>query len=81
MSLRSVALFYGHVARNIGDLAINLGTLNLVRSVFPDARLRVVLLDVENSPICRIRWLRSARPTMWNSSISPRKGWMRPNMR
>lgn len=50
MSLRSVALFYGHVARNIGDLAINLGTLNLVRSVFPDARLRVVLLDVENSP-------------------------------
>jgi polysaccharide pyruvyl transferase WcaK-like protein len=47
MSLKTVALFYGHVARNIGDLAINKGTLNLVRSVFPEARLRVVLLDVE----------------------------------
>ncbi len=50
MSLKSIALFYGHVARNIGDLAINQGTVNLVRSVFPDAVLRVVLLDVEQSP-------------------------------
>ena len=49
MPFHSIALFYGHVARNIGDVAINRGTMNLIGSAFPDARVRAVLLDAERS--------------------------------
>lgn len=45
-----IALFYGHVASNIGDLAINVGTLQLIADRFPGAVVDVVLLDAANSP-------------------------------
>jgi len=44
-----IALLYGHVASNIGDLAINGGTVNLLRAVFPDVNIDVVLLDADAS--------------------------------
>ena len=46
---KKIALFYGHVASNIGDLAINGGTINLLRSVFPGANIDVVLIDADAS--------------------------------
>jgi glycosyltransferase involved in cell wall biosynthesis/polysaccharide pyruvyl transferase WcaK-like protein len=49
MSAKRLALFYGHIASNIGDLAINAGTLNLVRTAEPEAHLDVVLLNAEQS--------------------------------
>jgi polysaccharide pyruvyl transferase WcaK-like protein len=40
-----IAIFFGHVASNIGDVAINAGEINLVLRAFPAADLRFVLLD------------------------------------
>ena len=45
----TVALFYGHVASNIGDLAINRGEIALLRQAFPSATIRVVLLSARRS--------------------------------
>lgn len=45
----TIALFYGHVASNIGDLAINRGEVALLRRAFPDATIRVVLLNATRS--------------------------------
>lgn len=49
MSVNSIALFYGHVARNVGDVAINRGQLNLLKSAYPQATIDIVLLDAKNS--------------------------------
>ena len=46
---KKITLFYGHVASNIGDLAINRGTINLLRSVLPDVSINVVLIDADAS--------------------------------
>lgn len=43
--VRKIAIFFGHVASNIGDVAINAGEINLVRKAFPSAALQFVLLD------------------------------------
>jgi glycosyltransferase involved in cell wall biosynthesis/polysaccharide pyruvyl transferase WcaK-like protein len=46
---KKIALFYGHVASNVGDLAINSGTIELLRSVAPKSQIDVVLLNSEKS--------------------------------
>ncbi len=43
--IRNVVLFYGHVASNLGDLAINRGAVTLLRRAFPGARLSVVQMN------------------------------------
>jgi polysaccharide pyruvyl transferase WcaK-like protein len=47
MSAKKIALFYGHAASNIGDLAINQGVVNLLREINPDGQLNVVFLGSE----------------------------------
>lgn len=47
--VREIALFYGHVARNIGDISINRGQIALLRAAYPEARIRVVLLHAADS--------------------------------
>lgn len=49
MEYEKVALFYGHSASNIGDLAINTGECNLLRLLYPNAELVVVFMDSERS--------------------------------
>lgn len=46
---RRVTVFYGHIASNIGDLAINTGTTDLIRAVLPDATIEFVLLSARKS--------------------------------
>ncbi len=46
---KKIALFYGHVASNIGDLAINSGTVNLLRSACHGVNIDVVLIDADAS--------------------------------
>lgn len=46
---KKIVLFYGHVASNIGDLAINSGTVNLLRSACPGVNIDVVLIDADAS--------------------------------
>ena len=48
--IRTIALFYGHVARNIGDLAINRGQVEMLARAFPGAAIRIALLDTARSP-------------------------------
>ncbi|MGH8243485.1 MAG: glycosyltransferase, partial [Steroidobacteraceae bacterium] len=49
MTVGTIALFYGHVASNIGDAAINRGEIVLLRQAFPKARIRVILLNGKQS--------------------------------
>jgi glycosyltransferase involved in cell wall biosynthesis/polysaccharide pyruvyl transferase WcaK-like protein len=49
MQVSTITLFYGHVASNLGDLAINQGEISLLRKVYPAARIKVVLLDALGS--------------------------------
>ena len=44
-----IFLFYGHVASNIGDLAINSGVCHLLGSIIHNFELNVVFLDSEKS--------------------------------
>lgn len=44
-----ITVFYGHIASNIGDLAINTGTIELIRRCIPGARIEFVLLNAEKS--------------------------------
>lgn len=46
---KKIALLYGHVASNIGDLAINSGTVNLLRSACPGVNIDVVLIEADAS--------------------------------
>ncbi|MDR2015801.1 MAG: polysaccharide pyruvyl transferase family protein [Azoarcus sp.] len=46
---KKIALFYGHVASNIGDLAINGGVINLLRSLCPGGIIDVVLINANES--------------------------------
>lgn len=43
-----IAIFYGHAASNLGDLAINNGTYNLIRGIFPTSLINFIFLDVNN---------------------------------
>ncbi|MBP7003015.1 glycosyltransferase [Amaricoccus sp.] len=49
--IRNVVLFYGHVASNMGDLAINLGAVALLRRAFPDARITVVQMNAARADL------------------------------
>ena len=49
MIINKIALFYGHVASNYGDLAINKGSATLLLNTFPDASLHVVFLDSQEN--------------------------------
>lgn len=49
-SVSKISLFFGHVSSNIGDIAINSGTVNLLLEAYPDANINAVLLSVEKSP-------------------------------
>ena len=42
--MKTISVFYGHVAGNIGDIAINEGEHRLLRAAFPDAHLQFVTL-------------------------------------
>lgn len=44
-----IGVVFGHVASNIGDLAINRGQIDLLRRAFPGAEIQVVFLNAENS--------------------------------
>lgn len=46
---KKIALFYGHVASNIGDIAINQGQVRLLKAAFPEAAIQVVLRNAEKS--------------------------------
>lgn len=46
---REIAVVFGHVASNIGDLAINRGQVAMLRRAFPGARLHVVYLNAGKS--------------------------------
>jgi glycosyltransferase involved in cell wall biosynthesis/polysaccharide pyruvyl transferase WcaK-like protein len=48
LQMRNVSLFYGHVSSNIGDIAINRGTENLIRTLYPQASLNVILSGKQN---------------------------------
>jgi len=37
-----IGIVYGHISRNLGDLAINYGTAELIKKIAPDADLHVV---------------------------------------
>lgn len=47
---KKIALFYGHSASNIGDLAINSGQIELLHSAFPFAEVNVIFLNGNLSP-------------------------------
>lgn len=49
MNIKSIAIFYGHVASNVGDIAINRGEANLLQAAYPRAEITAVLLNVRNS--------------------------------
>lgn len=49
MNIKSIAIFYGHVASNVGDIAINRGEVNLLQAAYPQAEITAVLLNVRNS--------------------------------
>lgn len=49
MNIKSIAIFYGHVASNVGDIAINRGEVNLLQAAYPQAQIAAVLLNVKNS--------------------------------
>ena len=39
---KNIFLFFGHVASNIGDLAINMGEIELLKATYPNASISVV---------------------------------------
>lgn len=48
--ISKIAIFYGHVASNIGDLAINVGELAAIRRIYPDASVTFVALHIQEGP-------------------------------
>lgn len=49
-NVKKIAVFYHHVASNVGDLAINDGINSIIKSTFPEAELKLFVLDGERSP-------------------------------
>ena len=62
MKPQKITLFYGHVASNLGDLAINQGQAQLLQAAFPEASLQVVFMDAEKS-----EFLQSAKSSFGNA--------------
>lgn len=48
---KNVAVFYGHCASNLGDLAINQGSLNLLRVLFPSHKITIIFWLSNDSQI------------------------------
>lgn len=48
--VNNIAVFYGHVASNLGDLAINVGELIALKQAYPDAEVKFVGLHVNEGP-------------------------------
>src|SRR6266540_3483443 len=46
---KKISLFYGHIASNLGDMAINTGVQALVNKAFPDSVLTVVLYGADGN--------------------------------
>lgn len=46
---KRVSLFFGHVASNIGDLAINSGTIELIKELIPSCKINVILINAKKS--------------------------------
>lgn len=61
-SVRKIALFFGHVASNIGDLAINQGQISVLKQAFPEADIHVVLFNARKSD-----FLHAARESLGKS--------------
>ncbi|MEZ4820490.1 MAG: polysaccharide pyruvyl transferase family protein [Bdellovibrionota bacterium] len=49
VSIQSIVIFYGHVASNIGDVAINQGEYHLLKKAFPHASIKSVLWTATTS--------------------------------
>lgn len=49
MGIRSIAIFYGHVASNIGDVAINRGQVEVLLQSFPGAHLQIIFWNASRS--------------------------------
>ena len=62
MMPQKITLFYGHVASNLGDLAINQGQAQMLQTAFPEASLQVVFMDAEKS-----EFLQSAKSSFGNA--------------
>jgi len=45
-SVNKIAVFYGHVASNLGDLAINAGELTALKRTYPNAEVMFIALHV-----------------------------------
>lgn len=48
--VNKIAVFYGHVASNLGDLAINVGELIALKRAYPEAEVKFVALHVNQGP-------------------------------
>ncbi|WP_282040874.1 polysaccharide pyruvyl transferase family protein [Halomonas alimentaria] len=48
--VKKIAVFFGHVASNLGDLAINVGELNALKAVFLHAEITFVALHIKEGP-------------------------------
>lgn len=48
--VNKIAVFYGHVASNLGDLAINVGELIALKRAYPGAEVKFVALHVSEGP-------------------------------
>ena len=49
-NINKIAIFYGHVASNLGDLAINAGELLALKKAYPCAEVTFIALHVEDGP-------------------------------
>lgn len=49
-SIKKIAVYYGHVAGNLGDLAINVGELSALKTAFPIAEITFVAFHVKEGP-------------------------------
>lgn len=50
-SVNKIAVFYGHVASNLGDLAINVGELSALKAAYPKAEVTFVALHIKEGPV------------------------------
>ncbi|KZL17219.1 MULTISPECIES: polysaccharide pyruvyl transferase family protein [unclassified Pseudovibrio] len=47
--VKTIAIFFGHVASNVGDLAINTGQSELLQKIYPAAVIKFVTLNASGS--------------------------------
>lgn len=67
-----IAIFYGHVASNIGDLAINRGQIELLAQAFPGASVKVCMMNADRS-----EYLDAARASFGETGVA--FAFVRPN--